>query len=256
MTGKYFGVPFAESGDKEAIPDASVNTLVSYETGYTPEYELDPYVDPNGNYVGRQRFNQLGNDITKAVKEIQEFGYKVYAADVNYPANARAPGSDGIIYRALIANGPLTTVVNPVGNLTGTWEPFGELSDLINGTSQFVGASELAAKTAYDKGVEGVNDAATAQSSANTALTGSDLTLQNPVRTTNTLYTNTTGRTIYVYWYGSNTSDLNRAYIDGSPVGGCDADGFTGVSVTLVVPNGSTYQIDFTTTGSWWEARP
>lgn len=69
MAKKYFKNEFAVSGDVEAVPDDSVNTLVSYETGYTPEYELNPDTDPNGNYIGRQRMNQLFKDITGNLKQ-------------------------------------------------------------------------------------------------------------------------------------------------------------------------------------------
>lgn len=44
---KYFLNPFAVSGDKETVPDTpGSSTLVNYEEGYTPEYELDPDTDP------------------------------------------------------------------------------------------------------------------------------------------------------------------------------------------------------------------
>lgn len=78
---KYFKNAFAKTGDKEAVPDDSISTLVSYETGYTPEYELNPDTDPNGNYVGRRRFNQLFADTTENIKQWQDYGYPEFVAD-------------------------------------------------------------------------------------------------------------------------------------------------------------------------------
>jgi len=47
----------------------------------------------------------------------------VYDPTVNYIAGiSYTIGSNGIIYFALITNGPASTVVNPVGDVTGTWE--------------------------------------------------------------------------------------------------------------------------------------
>lgn len=43
MDTKFFGVPFANAGDVAPVPDAApVDGSVSYETGYGPDYELDP----------------------------------------------------------------------------------------------------------------------------------------------------------------------------------------------------------------------
>ena len=79
---KYFLNPFAVSGDKETVPNTpGSSTLVNYEEGYTPEYEIDPDTDPNGNYVGRQRMNQLFNDITTNLKYWQDNSYPEFVDD-------------------------------------------------------------------------------------------------------------------------------------------------------------------------------
>lgn len=44
-----------------------------------------------------------------------------YSATVDYPVGVYVKGSDGFLYKALIANGPASTVVNPVGDTTGVW---------------------------------------------------------------------------------------------------------------------------------------
>lgn len=126
---KYFGTPFAESGDKTTIPDAAqAGGEVSYAEGFTVDYELDQTSNPNAKDITRDEFNQLGNDVTGALKDIQEQGIRFYTGDVNYPVSARVIGSDGNIYKCLIANGQSSTVVDPVGDVTGTWISNGEAS--------------------------------------------------------------------------------------------------------------------------------
>lgn len=136
---KYFKTPFAASGDKSAVPDdLQLGGEVSYTEGWTPDYEADQNTDPNAKDVERQSENGIKHDITEALKEIQEYGYKVYAADVVYPVGGRAPGSDGNVYRAAIENGPSTGagVVDPVGDNTGTWvNADGDLGVQVNGYS-------------------------------------------------------------------------------------------------------------------------
>lgn len=48
-------------------------------------------------------------------------GYPVYDNTVDYSAGTRREGSDGNLYRAVSANGPSSTVVDPVGDTTGVW---------------------------------------------------------------------------------------------------------------------------------------
>ena len=136
---KYFATPFADSGDKTAIPDAAqAGGEISYAEGYTADYTLDQASNPSAKDVGRAEFNQLGNDLSGAIKDIQEQGIPLYRADVNHSANSRKVGSDGEVYKCLIANGPLATVVDPVGDATGTWSDnrvFGQSYSITNYTS-------------------------------------------------------------------------------------------------------------------------
>lgn len=48
-------------------------------------------------------------------------GKNIYSNQINYQISSIAWGSDDQIYIALIANGPGSTTVDPVGDLTGTW---------------------------------------------------------------------------------------------------------------------------------------
>lgn len=122
MVTKYFETPFANTGDKTTIPDASQPSGdVSFEDGWTPDYAKDQATDIDAKDVSRQSENYFKFTVTEALKEIQENGFKPYDALVNYPVGAVTPGSDDILYKCLIANGPASTVVDPVGDVSGTW---------------------------------------------------------------------------------------------------------------------------------------
>ena len=122
MVAKYFGTPFANSGDKTTIPDASQPSGdVSFEDGWTPDYSKNQVTDPNAKDIPRQSENYFKFVVTEALKEIQEYGSKPYDDLVNYPVTAIVLGSDGVLYTCQIANGPATSVVDPVGDGSGTW---------------------------------------------------------------------------------------------------------------------------------------
>lgn len=52
---------------------------------------------------------------------LRTISFLLYANSVDYPIGATVRGSDGIAYRCLIANGPASSVVDPVGDVTDTW---------------------------------------------------------------------------------------------------------------------------------------
>ncbi len=118
----YFGVLFAEAGDKSAVPNPTQPSgVISYTEGWGPDYELDQAGPGSPKDVDRQAMNQLGYNITSLLQELQENGLPIYDATYNYPVDGYTIGSDGIIYRSAIINGPATSVVDPVGDLSGTW---------------------------------------------------------------------------------------------------------------------------------------
>ena len=122
MASKTFTVPFADSGDKAAIPDPTqVGGEVSYTEGFTLDYELDQVTEPTAKDVPRQETNQLYFDITEFLQEIQQNGLSIYNATYDYAVGAHTIGSDGILYRALLVNGPASVVRDPVSDASGTW---------------------------------------------------------------------------------------------------------------------------------------
>lgn len=112
---KFFYVPFALSGTKTAVPDASQPSgTVNYTDGYGPDY-ANPLPGANAYPVDRGSFNQILNDVTLALNVIQSQGLNSwigaspntpadYPGNFAYPINALVYYTDGNIYQSLIAS--------------------------------------------------------------------------------------------------------------------------------------------------------
>ena len=123
MGSKTIEVPFGASGDRTAIPDASQPSgAVSYTEGFTIDYELDQVTEPSAKDVPRDEMNQLFFVLTEYMQELQQNGLSLYDATINYAVGAQTIASDGLLYHALIINGPGSTVRNPVGDISSSWE--------------------------------------------------------------------------------------------------------------------------------------
>ncbi|XAI95246.1 structural protein [Leptolyngbya phage Lbo-JY16] len=103
MAGKYFGIPFALSGDRSAIPDAAQpDGSVSFTQGFTLDYELEN-TDPDYKPVPREETNALYYDITEAIGIVQKQGFADWTiAAAPYPINAFVRHND-IVWRNSIA---------------------------------------------------------------------------------------------------------------------------------------------------------
>lgn len=105
MAGKYFGIPFALSGDRAAIPDAAQpDGSVSFTQGFTLDYELEN-TDPNYKPVPREETNALYYDITEAVGIVQKQGFADWTIDAApYQINAFVRHSDIVWINTIAAN--------------------------------------------------------------------------------------------------------------------------------------------------------
>lgn len=75
MTEKYFGVPFAASGDKAVIPvPAQPGGSMSFFEGFGLDYERNPATDPQAKRIPRDETNQLYYDITNELRILQTQG--------------------------------------------------------------------------------------------------------------------------------------------------------------------------------------
>jgi hypothetical protein len=72
-----------------------------------------------------QTFNYWQNEVYRWINEINITGILIYDAFTNYIADASyVVGSDGNLYICWVNNGPVTAVVDPVGDTTGVWSIF------------------------------------------------------------------------------------------------------------------------------------
>lgn len=121
---KLFLTPFANSGDKVAIPDPTQGSgSVSYTQGWGPDYSK---AKADGGYkpVGRTEMNQILNDITTALLELQTYGITVWQSrSGGWPQHSRVLHG-GIVYRST-SNGNTSTP--PAGN----WVSDTDLSGLM-----------------------------------------------------------------------------------------------------------------------------
>lgn len=86
MTVYYFVYPFAQDGDVAAVPTSGVNSgPMSWEAGFTPNYEEDLLTSPSALPIPRTQFNRLLFDITANLQNYQQRGlpYWVSAAENN-----------------------------------------------------------------------------------------------------------------------------------------------------------------------------
>lgn len=127
---KYFPNPFAVNGDKTAVPDdTDPNGYVSYDTGYTFDYERDPdpVVDPLTKDIERDKMNQLFFDITDNIKHLQDTGgvpewSSVRAANGGYPRDAKVI-LGGTIYTSTVNGNASTPGASPTWILGGQTDP-------------------------------------------------------------------------------------------------------------------------------------
>lgn len=102
---------WADTGDT-GNPNA-VAPLVGWPLVYSQE---------GGSTPSRLLFNLLFQKLFTLGIDVNQYGcFMPYAATIDYPIGAYVQGSDFIAYKCLIANGPASAVVGPVGDATGTW---------------------------------------------------------------------------------------------------------------------------------------
>lgn len=75
MANNFFKTPWATTGEKVEIPDATQPSGdVSLEEGYTDDYSKDSRVEPTSKFIERSKWNWLFGKVTAAIRELQVFG--------------------------------------------------------------------------------------------------------------------------------------------------------------------------------------
>ncbi len=80
MQQKFFIKRFAELGDRETVPnDTQITGDVSYEQGYTYDYQRDQATDPLAKPIERTKLNAVFHDITGELQQYQTTGTPIWA---------------------------------------------------------------------------------------------------------------------------------------------------------------------------------
>lgn len=107
---KFYRFNFAENGDLTSIPDDSQPSgFVSYEEGWTNDYQLEVGVDPQAKPIDRQKHNQIFKDLCTNIKQYTLFGYPEWVpaaknggVAVDYDAGATVRYTNLRVYRARV----------------------------------------------------------------------------------------------------------------------------------------------------------
>ena len=115
---------FASTGDIAVVPDTSVGTELSIQSGWSSAYELAPE-DAGYREIDRGQHNYLWNAITANIKEWQDQSYPDMVSTVNYPVGSM------VVYSSL----PYVKFQNNDGaisdpSLSNDWKVFDGLSEV------------------------------------------------------------------------------------------------------------------------------
>lgn len=123
------GIPFAESGDRTAIPDTSENGDVNNTTGFGNKYEIDPAV--GGLWLYRQTINSLFYNMFSSIKEIQTkvpISVNGLVPDASGNISIQLPTADGAGIKIIDDNTPDITSFNQIIE-DGIYYIYKQLSD-------------------------------------------------------------------------------------------------------------------------------
>ncbi|PWD68400.1 Ig-like domain-containing protein [Pectobacterium versatile] len=176
MDQKFFRVPFAQSGDRQTIPDTTQSSgAVSFPSGWGGDYAKDPTADANAKPVEREVMNAILYAITNAVRQYQMFGFPEYITPADNNGGAFAYNSGAVIRYRAAADQPFKSYVSIADNNTsvpGTdetkWQEFiyreataQEVTDGTSGTT-IVSPRRLKERTdIIDGEIDEINDSLT-----------------------------------------------------------------------------------------------
>lgn len=124
---------FASTGDTTTVPDTSVGTELSIQSGWSSAYELAPE-DAGYREIDRGQHNYLWNAITANIKEWQDQTYPDIVSTVNYPVGSMVVYS-GLPYVKFQNNDG--TISDP--SLSNDWKVFDGLSEVSPRNNQWNG---------------------------------------------------------------------------------------------------------------------
>ncbi|AIU88346.1 Ig-like domain-containing protein [Pectobacterium odoriferum] len=176
MDQKFFRVPFAQSGDRQTIPDATQSSgAVSFPSGWGVDYAKDPTVDANAKPVEREAMNAILFAITNAVRQYQTFGFPEYITPADNNGGAFSYSSGAVIRYRAVADQPFKSYVSIADNNTSVpgsdetkWQEFiyreATTQEITEGTSgtTVVSPRRLKERTdIIDDEIDDINDSLT-----------------------------------------------------------------------------------------------
>ncbi len=152
----YIKKPFANIGDKTPIPfDTVPSGEVSFEQGYTADYQADQTNDPNAKDIERAKFNWFWGAISENQKDWQEKTFPDWISDKGdgtpfaYPSGAIVRQS-GVAYISLVED----NVEEPA--TSANWKLFSEYGGIDFATEAEVQAGTDTAKAVTPAGMKAV----------------------------------------------------------------------------------------------------
>ncbi|MEF9678890.1 tail fiber protein [Pectobacterium aroidearum] len=119
MDQKFFRVPFAQSGDRQTIPEATPSDgSISFPSGWGSDYAKDPEVDANAKFVAREAMNAILYAITNAVRQYQVFGFPEYITPADNNGGAFSYSSGAVIRYRVAADQLFRSYVSIADNNT------------------------------------------------------------------------------------------------------------------------------------------
>lgn len=75
MAAKYIRLPFAVTGTRTVVPDdAQPSGAVSWDKGWTVDYQLDPDTEPTAKLIDRAQTNETLYQLSLAIQQYQQYG--------------------------------------------------------------------------------------------------------------------------------------------------------------------------------------
>jgi hypothetical protein len=123
---------FGVSGDLTPVPDTSTSTELSYQDGWSPDYEKSPE-EAGYREIDRGQHNQLWNTVTANIKEWQEQLYPEHQPDTIYPVGSIARYS-GVNYLRV---GGTTVTADP--SVSNEWVVYSSITETTPINNQYNG---------------------------------------------------------------------------------------------------------------------
>jgi|GEM_PF-1537588 len=118
MDQKFFRIPFASNGDKQAVPDdKTTDGYVSFTEGWGADYEKDLFSDAHAKAVERNAMNGILNAITLALRQYQTDAFPEWITPANNGGTPYPYGA-GVVVRNRQGGGAFISYVSLANNNT------------------------------------------------------------------------------------------------------------------------------------------